>query len=662
MDRYHIYEAIGREALRRVQGEAQEDDPVLRHQVRGQIPASPRASGGAGVAIRLPSLVLKFHAWYETKNHLWLILEYCVGGDLLGLLKQDERLPERSVAVFARDLVAALRVLHRAGTLHCDLKPSNVLMDEDGRLKLCGFGLARKVADVTFSRGAPGQLSKRGTPCYMAPELFREGGVHSFASDLWALGCVMYECAAGRPPFVSSSLSELMEMILTDDPPPVDDKKAAVSPEFENLVARLLDKDPTRRLDWDGLLSHPFWTVDPTVASQLRAVGEANPLPPQPAFEAAARRAREAVDAAETPDRDAEGTGGGERGGGGDARGGDVGERGGGGDARGGDVGERGGGGDARGGDVGDGDVGDGDVGDGDVGARASESTRRRRVRSQEVTRLSLAARANLEREEGGAYLSRDGSVDGGDAPAGDVALADADAELNFADASAGEGEESGGARPDSAGPSARPLSGGGNDGDGDAPVARMTRGGAVGGDEIVADPGAAAPAAAAAERDAAEREEAASRSRTPPRTPPRTPETGRGARDAALASTPPASGGRVSAVTSAVTSAALEAADAAAAALMNHPTDSQVKPIVLNRRIEVVPEPHFDASALPFEPLTIADMLAAPQAELEAFLTRVYRSVAHSSPINEKVNTLAYFETLCCDTAAATFSSTPRS
>ena len=430
-------------------------------------------------------LVLKFHAWYETKNHLWLILEYCVGGDLLGLLKQDERLPERSVAVFARDLVAALRVLHRAGTLHCDLKPSNVLMDEDGRLKLCGFGLARKVADVTSSRGAPGQLSKRGTPCYMAPELFREGGVHSFASDLWALGCVMYECAAGRPPFVSSSLSELMEMILTDDPPPVDDKKAAVSPEFENLVARLLDKDPTRRLDWDGLLSHPFWTVDPTVASQLRAVGEANPLPPQPAFEAAARRAREAVDAAETPDRDAEGTGGGERGGGGDARGGDV--------------GERGGGGDARGGDVGDGDVGDGDGGDGDVGARASESTRRRRVRSQEVTRLSLAARANLEREEGGAYLSRDGSVDGGDAPAGDVALADADAELNFADASAGEGEESGGARPDSAGPSARPLSGGGNDGDGDAPVARMTRGGAVGGDEIVADPGAAAAAAAAA-------------------------------------------------------------------------------------------------------------------------------------------------------------------
>ena len=64
--------------------------------------------------------------------------------------------------------------------------------------------------------------------------------------------------------------------------------------------------------------------------------------------------------------------------------------------------------------------------------------------------------------------------------------------------------------------------------------------------------------------------------------------------------------------------------------------------------------ESHYDPNALPFEPLAISDMLAAPQQDLERFLTQIYRSVAHSSPINEKVNTLAYFETLCTDTAAA--------
>ena len=95
----------------------------------------------------------------------------------------------------------------------------------------------------------------------MAPELFAEGGLHSFASDLWALGCVLYECAAGKPPFVSSSLSELMEMILGEEPPPLDPAVThRLSPAFVDMVFRLLDKDPARRLDWPGLTAHAFWT------------------------------------------------------------------------------------------------------------------------------------------------------------------------------------------------------------------------------------------------------------------------------------------------------------------------------------------------------------------------------------------------------------------
>lgn len=61
--------------------------------------------------------------------------------------------------------------------------------------------------------------AKRGTPCYMAPELFQDGSVHSSASDLWALGCVLFECAAGHPPFVSTSFAQLVNDILTAPPP-----------------------------------------------------------------------------------------------------------------------------------------------------------------------------------------------------------------------------------------------------------------------------------------------------------------------------------------------------------------------------------------------------------------------------------------------------------
>ena len=92
--------------------------------------------------------VLKFYAWYETTNHLWLILEYCVGGDLMSLLRQDVRLPESSVHDFGRDMVVALQYLHASSVVYCDIKPSNVLLDENGRLKLGGFGLSRRLSDI----------------------------------------------------------------------------------------------------------------------------------------------------------------------------------------------------------------------------------------------------------------------------------------------------------------------------------------------------------------------------------------------------------------------------------------------------------------------------------------------------------------------------------
>ncbi len=85
---------------------------------------------------------------YETSNHLWLILEYCVGGDLLSLLRQDVRLPETSIHDIGRDLLVSLQYLHASSVIFCDLKPSNILLDENGRIKLGGFGFSLKLADI----------------------------------------------------------------------------------------------------------------------------------------------------------------------------------------------------------------------------------------------------------------------------------------------------------------------------------------------------------------------------------------------------------------------------------------------------------------------------------------------------------------------------------
>ncbi|PKA51007.1 Serine/threonine-protein kinase TIO [Apostasia shenzhenica] len=200
--------------------------------------------------------ILKFYSWYESSAHLWMIMEYCVGGDLMSLLREDARLPEESIHDLAHDIIKALQYLHFKGIIYCDLKPSNILLDENGHIKLCDFGLASRLSAIEESSHTTVPQPKRGTPCYMAPELFKDGGVNSYASDFWALGCVLYECYAGRPPFVGNEFTKLANSILLD---PTPDFPGKPSDSFVDLVTSLLMKDPAERLDWHQLCEHRFW-------------------------------------------------------------------------------------------------------------------------------------------------------------------------------------------------------------------------------------------------------------------------------------------------------------------------------------------------------------------------------------------------------------------
>ncbi|KAG2789186.1 hypothetical protein PC129_g688 [Phytophthora cactorum] len=217
--------------------------------------------------------VLKFFDWYESSNHIWLILEYCMGGDLLNLLTQDKQLPESAVQSFGIELVAGLQYLHSNNILYCDLKPANILIDEFGSLKLADFGLARR---IPASDAAPARPLAPGSPHYMAPELFQQPAVHSFASDFWALGCVLYELRTGHQPFTHTNFSELARMIQTDTvelPVP----GSEMSPAFCNLLERLLVKDPYQRITWDELVDHPFWDSLPRIEKVV--------MPPQEIFD-----------------------------------------------------------------------------------------------------------------------------------------------------------------------------------------------------------------------------------------------------------------------------------------------------------------------------------------------------------------------------------------
>ncbi|KAL0985292.1 hypothetical protein UPYG_G00155100 [Umbra pygmaea] len=224
--------------------------------------------------------VVTFYEWYETSNHLWLVVELCTGGSLEAVLAQDEFLSEDVVRDFAISLVKGLRYIRAAGIVFSDLTPSKILLDGPGTLKYSNFCLSKAegenleeffalvTAEETGGGDAKENASRRniknriqGSPVYCAPEVLH-GEDSTFTSDLWALGCIFYEMFSGKPPFFSESFSELIEMILHDDPPSLQQRgESSCKPtaEFQSLIKGLLQKDPQKRMTWTQLLDHPFW-------------------------------------------------------------------------------------------------------------------------------------------------------------------------------------------------------------------------------------------------------------------------------------------------------------------------------------------------------------------------------------------------------------------
>ena len=172
----------------------------------------------------------------EADGRPYLVLELMTGGSLANSLR-ERPLPLAGLLRLVAEVGAGLDALHRHGLVHRDVKPSNIMLREDGSAALTDFGLATGTGYTVLTR--PGQVL--GTLDYLAPELVR-GEEATAASDVYALGCVAFECLAGRPPFADRSLLGVGTAHLADDPP-----DPPAPPEVAWALLRALEKAPAAR-------------------------------------------------------------------------------------------------------------------------------------------------------------------------------------------------------------------------------------------------------------------------------------------------------------------------------------------------------------------------------------------------------------------------------
>jgi predicted Ser/Thr protein kinase len=192
--------------------------------------------------------VIPVYAAGEQDGHLYLVMRYVPGTDLHGLLKKHRRLPPKQAARIVDELAKALDAAHAHGLVHRDIKPANVLLARE-HVYLTDFGITRAVDSGTRVTDSNGWV---GTVDFMSPEHLR-GEMTDARSDVYSLGCLLYTCLTGSPPFHRDSAAATILAHIEDSPPPAS-LTPGVPQQFDAVIARAVAKRPAARYPSAGEL------------------------------------------------------------------------------------------------------------------------------------------------------------------------------------------------------------------------------------------------------------------------------------------------------------------------------------------------------------------------------------------------------------------------
>ncbi|BGO95195.1 hypothetical protein NBRC10512_000978 [Rhodotorula toruloides] len=216
--------------------------------------------------------IVKLWWTFQDEWSLYYVLEFAENGELLKWIKKYGSFDLRSARYYLAQILSAVGFMHDKGVIHRDLKPENILLDRNMRVKVTDFGTAKllkkeEMADghpLDDPMGRPRTRSFVGTPEYVSPEILSEGRESSFSSDFWALGCVLFQMLAGRPPFQARTEYLMFQKIINLQY----EFPLGFPADAKDLVEKLLVVDPKARLGGDPangngieqVKNHPFFT------------------------------------------------------------------------------------------------------------------------------------------------------------------------------------------------------------------------------------------------------------------------------------------------------------------------------------------------------------------------------------------------------------------
>ncbi|KAJ8533934.1 hypothetical protein K7X08_007258 [Anisodus acutangulus] len=199
--------------------------------------------------------IIRLHDMIEEPGKIYIVLEYCRGGDLsMYIQRRQGRIPEATAKHFMQQLASGLKILRENNLIHRDLKPQNLLLsatDDNSTLKIADFGFARSLQPRVLAE------TLCGSPLYMAPEIMQLQKYDAKA-DLWSVGAILFQLVTGKTPFTGNNQIQLLQNIVksTKLQFPLDAKN--LNPHCVDLCQKLLRRNPVERLTFEEFFNHPF--------------------------------------------------------------------------------------------------------------------------------------------------------------------------------------------------------------------------------------------------------------------------------------------------------------------------------------------------------------------------------------------------------------------